>query len=108
MPNWATDLNEYYQETYGGIREISEADWNKAFAYVDKITFGRIAVADEDVKNAVCAVADVIHVQSNVMGLSSEDIDGYKVGYHADANYGDWLYSAAELFLPAQLLYRGA
>lgn len=104
----------FYTGTYRGV-EISERDWpavsREASAYIDVITYGRIkkgASITDDVRMAVCAVAEVVHkhnvTTSRVTGLKSENVDGYSVAYEDSAAIdqqcsADKL-NAAGLYLP--------
>ena len=87
----------WYKEVYKGF-ETGEEEFSslalKASKYLDKITFGRIDDADENVKLAMCAVVDAMHKTERVSHIA------YK-------NTGESLYKTAGMFLPPELLYRG-
>ena len=104
----------YYWDSYRGRRIQSEEIFDslavRACAYVNTITFGR-AEAEADtagVKNAVCAVCDVLQLYDGREGISSENNDGYSVTYKTSSRQvQDRLYEAASLHLSSALLYRG-
>ena len=102
---------EYYCDMFAGkeITDISEFDSCeiKARAFVDKITFGRITQMSDDVKNAVCAVCEEISAMEGKEGIKSESNDGYSVVYDVENDSFLRYKRAAEMFLPAELLYRG-
>nr|DAE41484.1 MAG TPA: Head Tail Connector Protein [Caudoviricetes sp.] len=104
----------YYRDSYCGRAIVTEEEFNsfavRACAYVNKITFGRAeATADTaGVKNAVCAVCEVLHRYDAREGISSENNDGYSVTYKTSSRQvQDRLYEAASLHLSSALLYRG-
>lgn len=100
----------WYKETYKGY-ETREEEFSslalKASKYLDKITFGRIDDADENIKLAMCAVVDEMHKTAKVSHIASESNDGYSISYK-NTGEGVNLYKTASLFLPPELLYRGA
>ena len=98
----------YYRDTYCG--EMAEGDFKRlsrqASAYLDSVTFDRIpSVTDEKimekVKDACCAVTDVL--------LQKEQRDGISVTYTTEGSTDEQrLYQAAVLYLGnTGLLYRG-
>ena len=105
---------QYYQEVFKGSVIPSETDFDskalKASAFVDKVTFGRAKDNGqmEEVKNAMCAVAEVMYQNDAHYGVSSENNDGYSVTFinNSTKEMRD-LKRAAYLFLPANLIYRG-
>lgn len=104
----------YYYGTYYGRTISSYEEFNslevRAGAYVNKITFGRAekAADTENVKNAVCAVCDVLKKYEFREGIASENNDGYSITYeNGSSNIQQRLLEAAILYLPAELLYRG-
>lgn len=98
--NW---YKEFYKGFQTGEEEFSSLAL-KASKYLDKITFGRIDDADENVKLAMCAVVDSMHKTERVSHIASESNDGYSISYK---NTGESLYKTASMFLPPELLYRG-
>lgn len=84
---------DYYRDAYGG-RAIAEADWTQAemsaSAFVDRLTFrqmSNVCKTQEDVpdelRNAVCAVADRKAEIDSTGGLvSSETTSKHSVTYH--------------------------
>lgn len=80
----------YYQQAFHGTMEESafERALIEAEAFIDTITFGRIARLDvipDCVKNAVCAAAEEINrrdeSQRQHAGIKSESNDGASVTY---------------------------
>lgn len=104
----------YYRSDFGGKTISSESDFNsvigKASAYIDRITFGRAKEKSdsEEVKKAVCAVAEVMCQNNSHYGISSENNDGYSVTYlnNSTKELRDQK-RAAYLFLSDDLIYRG-
>lgn len=76
---------EYYITGYGGtILERSEfnALAARASAQVIAYTFGRAAESElDEVKDAVCAVCDILHKEESGGNIKSENNDGYSVTY---------------------------
>ena len=106
----------YYRDTYCG--EMAEGDFKRlsrsASAYLDSVTFDRIAaVTDEKimerVKEACCAVADVLLRKEERDGIAAEKNDGVSVTYATEGKTDEErLYQAAVLYLGnTGLLYRG-
>ncbi len=97
----------YYTATFHG--SMSEADFNRlirqAAAYVDSITFGRAndsipnAVAGK-VKDAQCAIADILLKQENGGVLASASNDGYSETYAVGKEtQGQRMYGVASAYL---------
>lgn len=109
----------YYRDTYCG--EMAEGDFKRlsrsASAYLDSVTLDRIpSVTDEKimerVREACCAVADVLLRKEQRDGIAAESNDGVSVTYvtyTSGTNANErWLYQAAVLYLGnTGLLYRG-
>lgn len=109
----------YYRDTYCG--EMAEGDFKRlsrqASAYLDSVTFDRIpSVTDErimeKVREACCAVADVLLQKEQRGGIASETNDGISVIYTRGVSNTltdeERLYQAAVLYLGnTGLLYRG-
>lgn len=108
----------YYIGIFRGT--LTESDFNrlsvKASAYMDRVTFGRLAEeTDETVLNsaglAFCAVVDAMK-QNEEGGIKSESNDGVSVTYVENSGSaktdGRRLREAVDLFLGGTgLLYRG-
>ena len=110
----------FYTDTYGGA--AAETDFNrgayKASRFIDKITFGRAADADDQdtadlLAYAVCEMADQLTAETAaaVDGKTVKSVsnDGYSVSFvtEADGAAGSTsqkLYSIAENYLPIELL----
>lgn len=103
---------DYYQNVFLGSEITSKKEFDRlekrALAYVNKITFGRIAEMTESVKCAVCNVCEALARRDGKNGIKQEQNDGYSVTYQTADNsqYGD-LYMSASVFLPEELLYKG-
>lgn len=99
----------WYKEVYKGT-ELREDEFSslalKASKYLDKITFGRIDDADDNVKLAMCAVAEEMLKVGIASHIASETNDGYSISYK-NTGERESLYKTAGLFLPPELLYRG-
>ena len=84
-----------------------------ASAFIDAITYGRAATAtgidSEKVKDACCAVCDVIYQEENGGEVASASNDGYSESYVTSGKSIDRKkYDAAAVFLsPTGLLYSG-
>ena len=99
----------WYKDVYKGC-EAGEEEFSslapKASAYLDRITFGRIDDADENVMFAMCAVVDEMHRCKNTSHIAKETNDGYSISYKG-VDEKEKLYDAAKLFLPPEFLYKG-
>lgn len=84
----------YYIDTFGGndltLEEFSSVS-REASAYIDRLTYNRLKqgwkVTDE-VKDAVCSVAEIIYKQHQSereipLCISGESVDGHSVSYSA-------------------------
>lgn len=109
----------YYQNTYHG-NVLKATDFEnaelEAEAFVNAVTFGRIRKLPEIpecVKNAVCAVAEIIHRRNEKQNntVSSESNDGYSVSYVTATNDEDYrkeLLSKVKMWLSGTgLMYKG-
>ena len=101
----------YYTDIFKGVAVPSPALFNslevRAAAYVKKATFGRITEVTDDIKNAVCAAAEVYAGYAGREGKASENNDGYSVSYTDSKMLNSELLQAVTMFLPDGLLYRG-
>lgn len=110
---------QYYTEEFGGTA-ILEDDFPalavRASREIDLITMGKIAGTEwadnAAVKNAVCAVAEVIHAddarQSAVGFKTSETVGRVSVSYQEAVPLDAQIYSAVKAYLfTTGLLYRG-
>lgn len=117
---------KFYVKSYNGDLEEKEFEKviSRASAHIRRITFGRADMYSdiEEVKLSVCAVCDVIAVDTKNrkkhggMNISSENTDGYSVSYITDQVSGESaeqalnrkIYTVAELYLgPTGLLNWG-
>jgi len=86
---------EYYWNTYKG-KDISDADIDRLLARaserLDCITFSRISTVTDAVRNACCAMAEVLSAEelqtkaSDGREIASESNDGYSVSYVNSGN----------------------
>lgn len=107
---------EYYAGTYMGSA-ISAGDFPRlsriAFRYLDSITMGRIARADERTKqiamDACCAMAEVQQRQDSGGEIASASNDGYSESYVTSGKTAEQrMYAVACAMLAhTGLLYRG-
>lgn len=103
---------EYYTDVYGG-RAVPAAEFPRLSAraskYMDKITFGRIAEADNDIKNCCCELTE-FYAKNGTDGSSktAESVGDYSVSYKSGASHDSRLRNICALWLPAELMYRGA
>lgn len=109
---------EYYRTQYKGNSIKDEETFDsvvvEADAYVDRITMGKIREETDDVRNAVCAVAEVIEKQTHDESptVSSESVGNhsksYTVNTKSEAEREVEKYRKASLYLfRTGLLYRG-
>lgn len=105
----------YYQGTYLGDL-LTETQWpaaaRQADAWLDRLTFGRLhrgAPADDAVRMACCAMAEVISrwqqaEADRTPGLASFNNDGYSESYTTGADRAALreadILAAADLYLP--------
>lgn len=111
---------KYYTNDYGGVHIKTDKDFKRAAkiseAFVDQVTFGRIAKLDsitDSIRDAICCVADAVAVQNEKREavVKSESNDGYSISY-ADAMNDtvvrNEMYRAVKSYLAnTGLLYRG-
>lgn len=110
---------QYYTEEFGGAA-IPEDQFDscslRASRQIDLITMGRVAgspwVDSTEIKNAVCAAAEVIHSddvrQAKVGFVASETTGRVSVSYQTAAPLETQIYGAVQAYLfLTGLLYRG-
>lgn len=103
---------DFYTDAYCG-KTISADDWPalamRASAYIDALTFGRLAAGaeiDDAARLAVCAVAEAERraAAGPTDTVKSENVDGYSVTYEDATARGKRLntdrLAAADLHLP--------
>ena len=111
---------EYYKTQYHGEQIKSENDFKRAEinaeAFLDFVTFGRIAVLEvipDAVHNAICSVSEAIALreEKNAYSVKSESNDGYSVSYGdaiSDNAFRSELYAVVQRYLGnTRLLNRG-
>lgn len=105
---------DYYLNEYSG-NAVAEADFTRlsrqASAYLDSLTCGKIRgtwVDDSRVKDACCALADILHAQEQGE-VASESNDGTSVTYVTSGKTAqNRMYDAAVMHLSnTGLLYAG-
>ena len=103
----------YYSTVYGGT-VIPAAEYtkyaNRATAYMDKVTFGRITTPTLEVKTCSCEVAE-FYYNNGTEGTTktAESVGGYSASYTSKlASYADRLRGICLLWLPSEMMYRGA
>lgn len=105
---------DYYLNEYSG-NAVAEADFarlsRQASAYLDSLTCGKIRgpwVDDSRVKDACCALADILHAQEQGE-VASESNDGTSVTYVTSGKTAqNRMYDAAVMHLSnTGLLYAG-
>ena len=106
---------DYYLNEYGG-NAVAEADFTRlsrqASAYLDSLTCGKIRgpwVDDSRVKDACCALADILHAQEHGGEVASESNHSVSRTYVTSGKSAERrMYDAAVLYLAnAGLLYAG-
>lgn len=106
---------DYYLNEYSG-NAVAEADFarlsRQASAYLDSLTCGKIRgtwVDDSRVKDACCAVAEVMYKQEQGGEVASESNDGTSVTYVTSGKSAEQeMYYFAALYLSnTGLLYAG-
>lgn len=104
---------DFYTSVFRGDK-IPESSWaacaREAGAYLNRLTFGRLAAVAEVadcVRLAACAVAEVIHEQQQSIdargpGVKSESLDGYSVAFEGrqDGSWNKRKREAADLYFP--------
>lgn len=105
----------YYLDTYDG-NAVAEADFarlsRRASAYLDSLTGGKIRgvwTADERVKDACCAIADILHKQEQGGEIASESNHSVSRTYVTSGkSASNKMYDAAVIYLSnTGLLYAG-
>ena len=103
---------DYYSNIYRGtlIRHTEFKKYaRKAQAYVEGLIFGRNpGDREESVKLAICNVAELLFLDDERFGISSENADGYSVNY-SDGDIAGSIYNAVSIYLAdSGLMYAGA
>ena len=106
---------DYYLNEYSGSA-VAEADFTRlsrqASAYLDSLTYGKIRgpwVDDSRVKDACCAIAEIMYKQEQGGEVASESNDGASVTYVTSGKSAEQeMYYFAVLYLSnTGLLYAG-
>ena len=97
----------FYLSDFSGS-SIPQEDFDyyakRAFDRVLAYTLNRAEEDCEETYLAVCAVADLMYETEGRCGLASESVDGYSASY---SDISSLLYSAAQMYIPSSLFYRG-
>lgn len=105
---------EFYQNQYNGLLITDESQFKRqaldACCLIDEMTFGRIKEADDTVKMAVCAVADVCYKeyqQNNESQIASESVGPHSVSYVKQTKSSDDFLSEKRVIIRRYLAYSG-
>ena len=107
----------FYTDTYGGTR-ISQDDWErlsqKAEQRLNSFTFGRCPNNWEgeswcnQAKCAVCEMTEILTVDEEKNGKTSENTDRYAISYDTENSLSGTLYDVVRVYLGnTGLLYAG-
>lgn len=105
---------KYYSETFHG--QMAEEDFKRlsrrASAWLDQVTFGRLQgawTADERVKDACCAAADILRREEQGGEVASETLGRWTRNYAVSGKTtAQQMYEVAVRYLGTTgLLYRG-
>lgn len=93
----------YYTSSYGG-HLIKESSWeplaNKAEARLKRYTFGKLQEPwPDEVKAAVCEMAECLYRYDKRDGKTAENNDGYSVSYDTEQSLDNLLYDIADVYL---------
>lgn len=106
---------KFYQEVFGG--KLSSEDFSlyefKSRKFIDTITFNRINESNlnDDIKMAVCITLEKLKKYDDEVSFkSSESVGKRSVSYSESLveKFKENLYAEISIYLPKDLLYRGA
>lgn len=99
---------EYYIENFKGIKIPDKNSFIRtskiAFLYIKRAVCTEIE--EKDVKDAICAISDILYENADSSGIKSEKTDTLSVTY-SDNRMEKLINNAIRLYVPSQLLYRG-
>ena len=101
----------YYTDEYRGTA-VGEAEFEfyarRACAYIDSYVLNMPAQVPCAVKDACCAICDILFNEDIAGGISSENNDGYSVTYAKGSDVNEKISGAVAVYLGnTGLLYRG-
>lgn len=102
--------NEFYTSIYHGDLSGKELERNlrRANAYMSTLILRVPTVIPDEVKFAVCEIADIFGADEKHSGILSENNDGYSVTYDSNRSAELKAYDTAVLYLAnTGLLNRG-
>lgn len=98
----------FYIDSYGGVN-LSEQSWKrlsqKALQRLQHFTFGSLPENwegqpwENQAKCAVCEMAELLCLQENRQGKTSENTDGYSVAFETGKELDGKLYETAYVYL---------
>lgn len=105
----------FYKDSYGGnvipSLQLFHRLSIKSVNFINKITFNRVTVDNlsDNIKFAVCAVADEMYKIEKTGGIKSvESVGNHSVSYKVDDLTEETKYlKTAKIYIPQELLYRG-
>ena len=100
----------FYADVYHGSLNGAELERSlrRANAYIGTLMLRTPSTVPNEVKYAVCEIADMYNKEELRAGISSENNDGYSVTYDKSRTAENKAYDIAVLYLAnTGLLYRG-
>ncbi len=80
----------------------------KAVVFLESITNKGIDASDENIKNAICAIADKLFLGESKGNIKSESADGYSVTFKDGESLRQGLFEIALMYLgKSDMLYSG-
>lgn len=100
----------FYTDVYHGRLNGTELEKSlrRANAYIGTLMLRSPSSIPDEVKFAVCEIADIYNTEETRDGITSENNDGYSVSYDKSRSIENKVYDIAVLYLAdTGLLYRG-
>lgn len=103
---------QYYKNIYGGTKIPSEQSMTPlltaAIKYLNRFFCLKLYpdLNDNNIKDCLCAICDLLFDRRDREALSSEHFDVLTKSYRA-VDWDRLILKTAELYLPAELLYKG-
>lgn len=100
----------FYADVYHGSLNGAELERSlrRANAYIGALMLRSPSPVPDEVKYAVCEIADMYNTEDSRSGIVSENNDGYSVTYDNNRTAENKAYDIAVLYLAnTGLLYRG-
>lgn len=103
------DIDFYTNNYHGSLNGAElERSLRRANAYIGTLMLRTPSHVPDEVKYAVCEIADMYNTEELRDGISSENNDGYSVTYDKSRTAENKAYDIAVLYLASTgLLYRG-